>query len=164
MVPRMSTASRVSLLAGAALALAAAAAQAATRRVPPERLEHYWILANRADLTADAPISGKNLDKPSCAAVSYTIGSDGATYDLKLERVVPAGDLGKVAMSLVANMHYAFAPGNLVREPVRTYLIVPFNLPRPPAGASSAAQAGVQAERDRISAACRLPGYGGPAA
>ncbi|GAP65620.1 TonB family protein [Mizugakiibacter sediminis] len=151
------------MLACAALLATAATAEAATRRVAPERLEHYWILSNRADLTADAPISGRNLDKPSCAAVSYTIGSDGATYDLKLERVVPPGDLGKVAMSLVANMRYAFAPGNLAREPVRTYLIVPFNLPRPPADASSAAQAEVQAERDRIGAACRLPGYGGPA-
>lgn len=154
---------RIGQVAACAALVAATTAQAATRAVPPERLEHYWILSNRAELTADAPISGKNLDKPSCAAVSYTIGSDGATYDLKLERVVPQGDLGKVALSMVGNMRYAFAPANMAREPVRTYLVVPFNLPRAPARASSAAQAQVQAERDRIGAACRLPGFGTPA-
>ena len=135
-------------LAGIALLVAFGEAFAASnlRAVPPDQLGHYWLMTNTT-LEADVPNSGFNLDKPTCAAVTYTIGSDGVTRDIVVRRVVPEGDLRKVAASAVSNLHYEPASGNDAREPVLTYIIMPFNLPPDPAA------------RAKITAACKLKDF-----
>jgi hypothetical protein len=135
------------LFAGAlACAGVAAVAVAATRTVAPDRLPNYWRLTNTT-VEAMMPNSGKNLNKPGCAAVSYTIGSDGVTRDIAVRKVVPASGLGPVAASIIKNFHYAPAPQNSAGVPVSTYYIVQFNMPDAPA------------ERERLTRACDLPGY-----
>lgn len=116
------------------------------RAVPPDQLDHYWLRTN-TELDVDVPNFGKNLDKPTCSAVTYVIGSDGVTRDITVRRTVPAGDLALVAKSAVADLHYEAASGNDGNEPVFTYIVMPFNLPPDPA------------ERKRITAACRLPAF-----
>ena len=64
-----------------------------------------------------------------------------------LRKVVPAGDLGSVAVSAVANLDYAATAANDADEPVFTYIVMPFNLPPDPAA------------RARITAACRLADF-----
>jgi hypothetical protein len=116
------------------------------RAVPPDQLDHYWLRTN-TELDVDVPNFGKNLDKPTCSAVTYTIGSDGVTRDIVVRRTVPAGDLALVAKSAVADLHYAPASGNDAREPVFTYIVMPFNLPADPAA------------RAKITAACKLADF-----
>jgi len=116
------------------------------RAVPPEQLDHYWWMTN-TEIDADVPNFGRNLDKPTCAAVTYEIGADGVTRGIVVRRVVPAGDLGQVAKSAVADLHYAPAPDNKAREPVFTYIIMPFNLPSNPT------------TRAKITAACKLADF-----
>ncbi|HET6913045.1 MAG TPA: energy transducer TonB [Rhodanobacteraceae bacterium] len=137
------------LIAAIALALAfsmEASAASNLRAVPPEQLDHYWWMTN-TQIDADVPNFGRNLEKPTCAAVTYEIGADGVTRDIVVRRVVPAGDLGQVAKSAVADLHYAPAPDNSAREPVFTYIIMPFNLPPDPA------------TRAKITAACKLADF-----
>lgn len=137
------------LIAALALAFSMEASAASNlRAVPPEQLGHYWLMTN-TEIDADVPNFGRNLDKPTCAAVTYEIGADGVTRDIVVQRVVPAGDLGVVARSAVANLHYAPASGNSAREPVFTYIIMPFNLPPDPA------------TRAKITAACKLADFPG---
>jgi hypothetical protein len=113
------------------------------RAVAPEQLDHYWLMTNTT-LEADVPNFGKNMDKPTCSAVTYVIGSDGVTRDIVVRRTVPAGDLSLVAKSAVADLHYAPAADNDGREPVFTYIVMPFNLPADPAA------------RAKITGACQL--------
>lgn len=135
------------LFAGALACVGVAtAAMAATRTVAPDRLPNYWRLTNKT-VEAMMPNSGKNLNKPGCAAVSYTIGSDGVTRGIVVRKVVPASGLGPVAASIIKNFHYAPAPQNSAGVPVSTYYIVQFNMPDAPA------------ERERLTRACDLPGY-----
>lgn len=135
------------MLAIAALALPLAAFAASNiRAVQPGQLDHYWLMTN-TEIDADVPNFGRNLDKPTCAAVTYEIGADGVTRDIVVRRVVPVGDLAKVALSAVADLHYAPASGNSAREPVFTYIIMPFNLPPDPA------------TRVKITAACKLADF-----
>jgi hypothetical protein len=136
-------------LALAILGTAAMPAAAATRIVAPDRLPAYWLLTNTS-VDADIPNTGRNLSQPGCAAVSYTIGSDGKTRDIVARKVVPQGDLGSVAASIVSRFSYAQAQTNGTGEPVSTYYIVQFNLPADPA------------ERARITKQCELPGYDRP--
>jgi hypothetical protein len=133
----------------AAVCGAVAPAFAAARMVPPERLGSYWKLMN-TQVDADVPNTGRNLSQPGCASVSYTIGSDGLPRDIVAKKIVPDGDLGLVAVSIVKNFRYAAMPGNSTGEPVSTYYVVSFNLPTDPA------------QRDRISKQCVLPGYDAP--
>lgn len=118
----------------------------ADHRIDPDHLARYWILLN-TKVDAQIPNSGRNLDKPGCAAVSYMVGSDGVPRNLKLQKVVPASDLGQVALSAVGNFRYGPSLTNRNSDPVDTYYIVPFNLPADPA------------VRKQIVDACRLPGY-----
>ncbi|MER3547229.1 MAG: energy transducer TonB, partial [Rhodanobacteraceae bacterium] len=111
------------------------------RAVPPDQIDHYWLRTN-TELDVDVPNYGRNLDKPTCSAVTYVIGADGKTRDITVRRTVPAGDLALVAKSAVADLHYAPARGNDAREPVFTYIVMPFNLPPDPAA------------RAKITAAC----------
>lgn len=139
----------LALLLGSVLASASAASAASNlRAVPPEQLDHYWLMTN-TEIDADVPNFGRNLDKPTCAAVTYEIGADGVTRNITVRRVVPAGDLALVAKSAVADLHYAPASGNSAREPVFTYIIMPFNLPPDPA------------TRAKITAACKLADFPG---
>ncbi|TAN08352.1 MAG: energy transducer TonB [Rhodanobacteraceae bacterium] len=132
-----------------AMALAGTATAAVPpniQAVQPSQLDHYWVMTNTA-LEVDVPNMGTNLDKPTCSAVTYVIGSDGVTRDIVVRKTIPAGDLASVAASAVKDMHYAPGADNAVRAPVFTYLIVPFNLPAD------------KAARKRITDACSLKGF-----
>lgn len=137
----------LSMLAAAGLMLAATAS-AQPVVVPPSKLAMYWILSNKT-VDAMVPNYGVNLDKPGCASVTYTIGADGVTRNIQVRKVVPAGDLGKVAASVIQNFRYTASSRNPDETPVYTYYVVPFNLPAD------------KASRQRIVAACKLSGFGG---
>lgn len=139
---------RALLVAFALINASAAVAASNLRAVPPDQLGHYWVMTN-TEIDADVPNFGRNLDKPTCAAVTYEIGADGVTRDVVVRRVVPAGDLASVAKSAVADLHYAPVAGNDAREPVFTYIVMPFNLPADPA------------MRTKITAACKLADFPG---
>jgi hypothetical protein len=139
-----------------AMVVLSASASAAERYqvIPPERLANYWLLQSGSAAAANVPNSGANLDKPTCAAVSYVVEKDGSTTRVKLERVVPQGDLGKVAVSIISAMHFAAAPSNMGKDPVYTYVVMPFNLP----GAQST-NVDDKAIRARILDACKLEDF-----
>jgi hypothetical protein len=120
--------------------------------IPPERLGNYWLLAQSPQ--ANAPNSGRNLDAPSCAAVSYIVEKDGSTSHSKLEKLVPDGDLGKFAVSVVAGMQFAAAKQNLGKDRVFTYVVIPFNLPD--AASTSVAD---RTQRASVLAACKLDNF-----
>lgn len=117
------------LLSSLPLLLAAGAALAAEKpqTIPPERLQAYWLLADTGN--PSVPNSGRNLNAPSCAAVSYVVEKDGSTSHVKLEKIEPDGDLAKIAVNVVGAMRFAPAPQNLGKTPVLTYVVLPFNLP-----------------------------------
>ena len=140
------------LLFSACLAASTALAAEKPQVIPPEHLANYWLLAQAGD--ANAPNSGRNLQAPSCAAVSYIVEKDGSTSQAKLERLVPDGDLGKVAVGVVAGMRFAAAKQNLGKERVFTYVVIPFNLPD--ANSQNAAD---RAKRARALAACQLDNF-----
>jgi hypothetical protein len=141
---------------GIFLCIAVVSAGAAERYqvIPPERLSNYWLLQSSSAAAANVPNSGANLDAPTCAAVSYVVEKDGSTSHVKLERVVPQGDLGKVAVNIVSAMHFAAAPSNMGKDPVYTYVVMPFNLP----GAQST-NVDDKAIRARIIGACKLEDF-----
>jgi hypothetical protein len=119
---------------------------AQARKVDQQGLYRYWILLN-TKVQMDAPNSGLNLDKPGCAAVTYTVGSDGVPLDVQVVKLAPRSDLGPMARSAVSNFRYGPALGNRIGEPVATYYIVPFNAPED------------KAQRQLLLDACKLPGY-----
>ncbi|MBS0439615.1 MAG: energy transducer TonB [Proteobacteria bacterium] len=125
------------------------------KKVSPQDLARYWLLESRTAQQANIPWRGKNLNAPTCAAVAYTIGNDGRTRDVTLEKIVPDGDLGKTAVDVVSHMRFAATAQNAQRLPVRTYVAMPFNLPD--ANSPSAAD---RARREQALAACKLGGYG----
>lgn len=137
------------------LGVAAGAGLAAEKPqvIPPERLANYWLLAQAPD--ANAPNSGRNLDAPSCAAVSYVVEKDGSTSQAKLERLVPDGDLGKVAVGVVAGMRFAATKQNLGKDRVFTYVVIPFNLPD-----ADSPNAADRARRMQALAPCKLDNFG----
>ena len=141
---------RISLRTGAiaaVLVLAAGTAAAQTlRRVSPDRLTGYWYLTNKS-LDVDVPNTGKNLNQPGCAAVSYMIGSDGRTQNPQIEKVVPDGDLGQVGVSIVKQLVYVKGSQNGTAVPVQTYYVAGFNLPDDPAA------------KKKVLDQCKLPGY-----
>lgn len=117
-----------------ALAIAAAVgAQDMTppRVVPTDKLAEYWAITNTS-VDVDMPNSGVNLDKPGCATVSFVIEKDGSTSTIRVHRVVPPGDLGRVAASEAASLHFAPTMANAGRSRVMSWLIFPFNLPQDP--------------------------------
>ncbi|HET7591958.1 MAG TPA: energy transducer TonB, partial [Rhodanobacteraceae bacterium] len=70
-----------SILAAALLATSACSFAAVGPNIPavqPDHLNDYWVMTNTS-LNVDVPNSGVNLDKPTCSAVTYMIGSDGVT-------------------------------------------------------------------------------------
>ena len=141
----------VIFVAAATLALFVTSALAAAispniLTVQPDHLADYWVMTNTS-LDVDVPNSGVNLEKPTCSAVTYMIGSDGVTRDIVVRKTIPAGDLATVARSAVKDMHYAPGLHNGARQPVFTYIIIPFNLPADPAA------------RKRITDACILSDF-----
>ncbi len=136
------------------LAIFTVAAAERAQVIPPERLANYWLLESSSAAAANVPNSGTNLDKPTCAAVSYVVEKDGSTSHVKLERVVPQGDLGKVAVNIISAMHFAAAPPNLGKDSVYTYVVMPFNVP----GAQST-NADDKATRARVTDACKLDDF-----
>jgi hypothetical protein len=116
------------------------------QKVNPQHLYDYWILLNHK-VDIDVPNSARGVSQPGCASVSYMIGSDGVPRDLKVEKVVPEGDFGQIALSAVSNFRYGPSLSNRSSEPVATYYVVPFNAPSEPAG------------QQKVMAPCQLPGY-----
>ena len=96
--------------------------------VPSEKLATYWSLLN-ATVEAQVPNYGKNLDQPGCATVSFVIEASGQTSTVKVQNVVPEGDLSRVALSMAKNMRFEATPFNAGRRRVFSWLIFPFNLP-----------------------------------
>ena len=145
---------RTAQMIASALCLVAVTALAIEKPqvISPERLANYWLLAQAGD--ANAPNSGRNLNAPSCAAVSYIVEKDGSTSQAKLERLVPDGDLGKVAVGVVAGMRFAAAKQNPGKERVFTYVVIPFNLPD-----ANSANAADRARRAQALAACKLDNF-----
>ena len=143
------------------LPVAAAGADAPTDRIPagvkriePDRLAHYWLLDPASAQNAYVPNSGAGLDAPTCVAVSYVVENTGATSHVKLERVVPDGRLGKVAVDIVKVLRYGAAAENAGKVPVATYVVMPFNLP----GAASTNPAD-KVTRARVLGACKLENF-----
>lgn len=133
------------LLASALMCAAPVLAQ--SRKVDQQDLYRYWIQINTS-IKVEAPNSGLNLDKPGCATVTYTVGSDGRPINVQLVKLVPKSDLGPMAHSAVSNFRYGPSLSNRIGAPVDTYYIVPFNAPNDPV------------QRRRLLDACKLPGYG----
>ena len=124
--------------------------------IPPERLANYWLLLSGTAQQANVPNSGRNLDAPTCAAVSYIVEKDGSTSNIELKKLVPEGDLGKVAINVVRDMQFAAAADNAGKTPVYTYVVIPFNLPS--AASKNPAEL---AQRKHALDACKLEGFGG---
>ena len=130
--------------------LASAAALAAVGpnilAVQPSHTANYWIRTNTS-LNVDVPNDGVNLDKPTCAAVTYMIGSDGRAHDIVVRNTIPKGGLTMVAASAVKDFHFVAGPANPSRQPIFTYIIIPFNMPADPA------------TRKRLTDACTLKDF-----
>jgi hypothetical protein len=136
-----------SLFVAALLVAAAPAVAQQAPKLAPEQLSSQWLLLNR-DVSVDVPNSGVNIYKPSCIAVTYTIGSDGVPMNVQVAKMVPQSDLGKAAVSAVSNFRYGPSLTNKNHMPVSTYYVVPFNSPDDPA------------QRAQLMAPCKLSGYG----
>ena len=153
----------ISIAAAALSALLAAPLHAAdsnaqalppgVRKLPPERLVNYWLL-DPDSAQANVPNSGSGLDAATCVAVSYMIEKNGTTSHVKLERAVPQGPLAKVALNVVKGMRFAPTAQNAGKEPIYTYVVIPFNLPV--AGSRNPADL---AQRKQVLDACNLPDF-----
>lgn len=137
---------RTGAIAAVLLLAAGTAAAQTVRKVAPENLTGYWFLTNKS-VSPDVPNTGKNLDQPGCAAVTYMIGSDGRTQNAVAVKVVPEGDLGLVGVSIVKQLTYTKGSQNGTAEPVQTYYLTGFNLPDDPV------------KKAAILDKCKLPGY-----
>ena len=119
-------------------------------KIGPDKIGNYWIMLNMS-IPVDVPNSARGLDKTGCAAVSFSIGSDGLPRGFKVEKVNPSGvDFGALAQSAVS--HFAYGPSlknAKNKQPVSTYYIVPFNSPKG------------QVSQQKAMEPCRLPGYDG---
>jgi hypothetical protein len=144
---------QLGIILGALLLPALAFAQR-PHLVQPENLSKYWLVSGTGDPMA--PSYGKNLTAPTCAAVSYLIDRSGSTSHVKVEKIEPDGDLRGVAASIVSNLHYTAAQQNIGKDPVYTYVILPFNAPNVAKGPSATA------ERQRILDQCKLDDFKAP--
>ena len=126
------------LLACAVSPAALAQSTLPPRVVAPEKLSAYWAMG--PSMEADAPLYGKNLDQPGCATVSFVVEKDGRTSTIKVQKVVPEGDLSRVAASAAASLHFEPTATNQGRDRVFSWLIFPFNLPADPAARTAVMQ------------------------
>ncbi|MBS0591746.1 MAG: hypothetical protein JSR65_14075 [Proteobacteria bacterium] len=124
--------------------------------VQPAELSKWWLLSSTGD--AKAPGYGKNLTAPTCVTVSYRIERGGATSQVKLEKMAPEGDLGAVAVSMIQGLHYTASEKNLGKDPVYTYVVLPFNAPDVNQGPSAVAA------RQSLLDQCKLDDFKLPAA
>ena len=127
--------SRVAVVAFGVLLTSLALAQ--MDQTPPkviasEQLDKYWVMSNTS-VNADVPNYGRNMNQPGCATVSFVIEKNGTTSTIKVQRVVPEGDLGKVAKSVAAGLRFEATAHNAGKDRVFSWLIFPFNLPADPA-------------------------------
>ncbi|MBA8888600.1 outer membrane biosynthesis protein TonB [Dokdonella fugitiva] len=129
----------IAVLAMATSTVAVAQSDAPPRVVVPDKLAGYWALV-AASVEADVPIMARNISSPGCAAVSFVVEKDGRTSTIKVQRVVPAGDLAKVATSMASNMRFEPTVTNSGRDRVFSWLIFPFNAPTDPAARTAVMQ------------------------
>jgi hypothetical protein len=151
--------SRFRLVAlGVAIAVAMpVVAQTTPRPVAAKDLAKYWLVASEA-MEAMVPNTGVNLYVPSCAVVRYVINSDGTTSDVRVEKLVPMGDLGVVATSAIRSLRYAPASSNQGLVPVITSVTLPLNLPL--LRGTPEQRARIEAQRAQVVAACDAPAPG----
>jgi outer membrane biosynthesis protein TonB len=124
---------RVPLLIACVVAQGALAQSTAPPRVVvADKLAGVWVL-NSSSISADAPNYGKNVEQPGCATVSFVVEKDGSTSTVKVQKVAPEGDLGKIAASAATSMKFEPTVSNSGRDRVFSWLIFPFNLPSDPA-------------------------------
>lgn len=142
------------VLAATVLLCAAATAQTTPRPVAAKDLAKYWLVASEA-MEAMVPNTGVNLYVPSCAVVRYVINGDGTTSDVRVEKLVPMGDLGIVATSAIRSLRYAPAASNQGLVPVITSVTLPLNLPL--LRGTPEERARIEAQRARVVAACDAP-------
>jgi hypothetical protein len=119
--------------------IATAQSDAPPRVVVPDKLAGYWVLVN-ASVEADVPNMARNISSPGCAVVSFVVEKDGHTSQVKVQRVIPAGDLSKVATSMANNMRFEPTVSNSGRDRVFSWLIFPFNAPTDPAARTAVMQ------------------------
>jgi hypothetical protein len=113
--------------------------QTPPRVIGSEQLAKYWVMTNTA-VDADVPNFGRNMNQPGCATVSFVIEKTGATSTIKVQRVVPEGDLGKVAKSVAAGLHFEATALNAGKDRAFSWLIFPFNLPADPVARTAVMQ------------------------
>lgn len=135
----MSMRSFVTLLALACAAPASAQSVAPVRLVKPDNLARYWVMVN-ASIEADVPNIARNISSPGCAAVSFVVEKDGSTSTIKVQHLVPQGDLAGIATSMAKNMRFEPSLSNAGRDRVFSWLIFPFNLPSDPAARTAVMQ------------------------
>lgn len=104
--------------------------------VPSEKLDKYWSMMN-SSVEADVPYFARNIQQPGCATVSFVIEPDGHTSTIKVQRVVPEGDLSRVGQSVAKGLKFEPTPFNAGRQRVFSWLIFPFNLPTEKAAATA---------------------------
>ena len=122
------------LLAGCfGFAIAQAQDQTPPRVVQTEQLSKFWVMTSTS-VDADVPNFGRNVNQPGCATVSFVIEKNGSTSNIKVQRVVPEGDLGKVAKSVASGLRFEATVVNAGKDRVFSWLIFPFNLPADAAG------------------------------
>jgi hypothetical protein len=141
--------SRIALVVAGVVASSLACAQ--MDQTPPkvvasEQLAKYWVMTNTS-VDADVPNFGRNMNVPACAAVSFVVEKNGTTSNIRVQRVVPDGDLGKVAKSVAAGLHFEATALNAGKDRVFSWLIFPFNLPQDPAARTAVMK---QCQIDRI--------------
>jgi outer membrane biosynthesis protein TonB len=126
---------------------AVAQSDAPPRVVVPDKLSGSWVLIN-SSVEADVPNIAKNISSPGCAAVSFVVEKDGSTSTIKVQRVVPKGDLAKIAESMARNIRFEPTVSNAGRDRVFSWLIFPFNLPQDTAARTAVMQ---QCQIDKLS-------------
>lgn len=137
-MPRLLIAVAVAFM-GCGIAAAQSMDTRPPRLVPTDQLSKYWVMANTT-VDADVPNYGRNMNQPGCATVSFVIEKNGTTSDVKVQRVVPDGDLGKVAKSVATGLRFEATAFNAGKDRVFSWLIFPFNLPSDPAARTAVMQ------------------------
>jgi len=135
---------RLNLIAAALLIAPLVASAQSMDQSPPrviqtEQLSKYWTMSSTS-VDAEVPNFGRNMNQPGCATVSFVIEKTGTTSNVKVQRVVPDGDLGKVAKSVAASLHFEATALNAGKDRVFSWLIFPFNLPADPAARTAVMQ------------------------
>lgn len=109
------------------------------RLVQPDKLANWWTMIN-SSIEADVPNLAKNVQTPGCATVSFVVEANGNTSTVKVQRVVPDGDFGRIARSIASSLHFEPTVFNSGKERVFSWLIFPFNLPADPAARTAVMQ------------------------